>query len=505
MIPELAQAIGHGPVHFIGIGGISMSGLARILLDQGIPVTGSDRVDSPVIHALRARGARIGVPHNPDLVGGQTLVVHTAAISDDNPELLAARAQGMTIMDRGHFLGLLARGYRRTLAISGTHGKTTSTGMTACVLLAADTDPTIQIGGMLPAIGGNTRSGSNGWFLMEACEYKNSYHSFHPTHALILNIEADHLDFFKDLDDVLASFARFTENIADNGTLVLNLDDAGCLALANRLKRPWCGYRVLESTMGAPTETPPESSAIGTAAAMDGTSGADIPAAPASKNPTASAPQALYEARHVRMENGLPVFDVHVDKVRMATVRLNVPGAHNVQNALGCFALTHRAGISPQVIANGLSAFTGTGRRFEFRGLVNGARLYDDYAHHPSEIRATLATARQMTGGRILCVFQPHTYTRTRELLKDFSAALIRADQCVVVDIYAAREPDLGQVHARDLVQAIRERGGNATYADSFAAAAQLARQQAAPEDVLLVMGAGDIAALPDLLLSPDL
>ena len=481
MIPELQRAVGHGPVHFIGIGGISMSGLAQILLDQGIPVTGSDRTDSPVLDHLRKLGAHIGVPHDPALISTQTLVVYTAAISEENAELVAARQKGLPLMDRGHFLGLLARGYARTLAISGTHGKTTSTGMTACILLEAQTDPTIHIGGMLPAINGNTRSGGADWFLMEACEYKNSYHSFFPTHTLVLNIEADHLDFFRDLEDILDSFSRFTDNLTPDGTLVLNLDDSGCCALAQRLSRPYAGYRVEHAGL-AETDAPEQNN--------------HTPV------PHGVTPIHSYLARNIREINGAGQFEIWCDGVFLTDLTLSIPGHHNIQNATGCFALAHLAGLPAESIARGLSRFTGTGRRFERRGHVHGALLVDDYAHHPSEIRATLAAARQICQGRVLCVFQPHTYTRTRELFSDFSTTLALADQVVLVDIYAAREPNLGQVHSRDLVLSINNAGGLAQYAASFSEAVLLIQQEATPKDIVLVMGAGDVSHVADMLAS---
>lgn len=462
----LDQLIGHGPVHFIGIGGISMSCLARILLDRGIPVTGSDRSDSDAIEGLRTLGARVNVPHDASCIGNQTLVVYTAAIASDNPELLEAQRQGIACMDRGHFLGQLALGYDRNFAVSGTHGKTTSTGMLASVLLEAGTDPTIHIGGILPLIGGNTRIGGRSTFLMEACEYKNSYHGFYPTHALILNIEADHLDFFRDLDDILDSFATYTRNIAPDGELVLNLDDAGCRSLAARIDRPYAAYRMATADAGV--------------------------------LPGACPPVALYQAEQVTYEQGRGRFDVLLGQTRLATVTLSVPGPHNVSNALGCFALAHRAGLPAETIAYGLSHFTGTGRRFEAKGTVKGATLIDDYAHHPTAVELNLSTARALARGRIVCVFQPHTYTRTLKLLPEFSQALAQADLAIIVDIYAAREPDQGQIHARDLVEGIRTCGGDARYAASFEEAARMAADGLAADDLVMTMGAGDVYRVGD-------
>ncbi len=473
MNSELERIIGRGPVHFIGIGGISMSGLAQILLHRGVAVTGSDWLESSAVEHLRSLGAAVSVPHVAACVCGQTLVVHTAAIAPDNPEMAEARRQGIPIMDRARFLGILAQGYGNTVAVSGTHGKTTSTGMIATVMMKAGLNPTIHIGGMLASIGGNTRLGGIGHFVMEACEYKNSFLQFHPNQALILNIEADHLDFFRDLDDVLSSFARYTRNIPLSGTLVLNLDDQGCRTLASRIDRPYQGFQLSR----------PASSHTGTAGSAS----------------------AVYHAANLVFDHGYARFDVCLADECLARINLAVPGCHNASNALGCFALCHQAGLSADRIAAGLADFTGTGRRFEYRGTIGGVDVIDDYAHHPTEIAATLATAAQMTKGRILCVFQPHTYTRTRELFEDFANVLQRADETILLDIYAAREPDLGLVHSRDLEARIRENGGHAAYAASFTEASDMVRKMANPGDLVITMGAGDVHRVADLLLRPSL
>ena len=472
MDSDLEHIIGQGPVHFIGIGGISMSGLAQILLHRGIAVTGSDWLESPAVDHLRTLGAAICVPHCASVITGQTLVVHTAAISCDNPEMSKARRLGIPIMDRARFLGNLAAGYGNTVAVSGTHGKTTSTGMIATVMMTADLDPTIHIGGMLASIGGNTRLGGTGLFVMEACEYKNSFLQFHPNHALILNIEADHLDFFRDLDDVLAAFAQYTRNVPLSGTLVLNLDDAGCRTLASHLDRPYTGFQLSVPDSGDGIRT-----------------GAGGP---------------VYHAANLAFDHGYARFDACLADKCLARIVLAVPGRHNASNALGCFALCHQAGLGPDLIAEGLARFTGTGRRFEYRGETGGVDIIDDYAHHPTEIAATLDTAASMTKGRILCVFQPHTYTRTRELFKDFAEVLGRADEVILLDIYAAREADLGLVHSRELVNSIAKAGRHAAYASSFEEAAFMVRKLANPGDLVITMGAGDVGRVADLLLHPS-
>ena len=472
MDSELEHIIGHGPVHFIGIGGISMSGLAQILLHRGIAVTGSDWLESRAVDHLRILGAAICVPHSASIITGQTLVVHTAAIPADNPEMVEARRLGIPIMDRARFLGNLAEGYGNTVAVSGTHGKTTSTGMIATVMMTADLNPTIHIGGMLASIGGNTRFGGTGLFVMEACEYKNSFLQFHPNHALILNIEADHLDFFRDLDDVLAAFAQYSRNVPLSGTLVLNLDDAGCRTLASRLDRTYTGFQLTAPDSGDGIRT------------------------------AAGGP--VYHAANLAYDHGYARFDACLADKCLARIVLAVPGRHNASNALGCFALCHQAGLGPDLIADGLARFTGTGRRFEYRGETGGVDIIDDYAHHPTEIAATLDTAAFMTKGRIICVFQPHTYTRTRELFKDFVEVLGKADEAILLDIYAAREPDLGLVHARDLVESILKTGRHAAYASSFAEAADMVRKLANPGDLVITMGAGDVGRVADLLLHPS-
>ncbi len=467
MKDSLEEIIGTGPVHFIGIGGISMSGLAQILLHRGIGVTGSDMSESELVQRLRTLQADICVPHCAEMVQAQTLVVYTAAIAKDNPEWLAAKKKGIPCMERSVFLGLLAKEYKKTIAVSGTHGKTTSTGFIASVLMVADKNPTVHIGGILPSIQGNTRLGGEDWFVMEACEYKNSFLHFFPNDALVLNIEADHLDFFKDLNDILASFALFSQNITEEGSLVLNWDDAGCRQLSALVKRPFTAYG-LEALQELP--------------------------------PTALR---YYQAQNIHENEGFYNFHVVCAGEDLGPVYLNVPGRHNLSNAMGCFALCHGVGLTPKEITAGLAAFTGTGRRFEEKGTVNGVRIIDDYAHHPTAIRATLDATYRSAKKRVICVFQPHTYTRTLALLDDFAVALCLADAVIVIDIYAAREPDLGTVHAKDLVSAILEKGGHASYADSFEHAAEKSRELAKEDDIILTMGAGNVDRVATLLLLP--
>ena len=303
---EFDLVIGQGPVHFIGIGGISMSGLAHILISRGIKVTGSDQADSFSVEKLRNLGAEIVIPHSARVIGGQSLVVYTAAISENNEELKEARRQKIKTMERGRFLGQLAKVYSNTFAVSGTHGKTTSTGMLASIMLAADKNPTIHIGGEMPAIGGNTRIGGTEYFLMEACEYKNSFHGFFPTSSLILNIEADHLDFFKDISAVVASFLTYCANVSQEGTIVLNADDAGCRDLASKLGRKFTAYTLDE---------------------------AYSPVNPSYEN---FDPATVYCAESLIFNQGCGEFDVVRNGEFIEKVRLNVPGTHNVYNALGC-------------------------------------------------------------------------------------------------------------------------------------------------------------------------
>jgi len=514
MKSELEILLGNGPVHFIGIGGISMSGLAQILLHRGIKVTGSDLHDSPVIKQLRNLHADITIPHNAECISNQSLVIYTAAIPQDNPEMIEADRKNIKKVERGFFLGLLASAYTNTLAISGTHGKTTTTGMLSSVLLEAKRNPTIHIGGMLPLIGGNTRLGGSEWFVMEACEYKNSFLHFYPNGELILNIDEDHLDFFTNLDHIIASFHNFTQNVKPGGKLVLNMDNIGCRKLVEILEVPYIGYScssentdknaILEvstqrSAVNITSSTAAECSTDNMHESVSSTVASECSAEEINERITPNA-SALYSADNLTEKNGCYSFTVKYEGNELAKLTLQVPGMHNVSNAVGCFALCHQYGLAPETVAAGISNFTGTGRRFERKGTLNGILIIDDYAHHPTEIQATLSAAVKTVEGKVICVFQPHLYSRTSDLLINFAATLCKADETIIIDIYAAREPDLGVINSKDLVREIQKAGGHSQYSESFQAAADTAMSIASPGDLILTMGAGDVDQVAELL-----
>ena len=448
-------------IHFMGIGGISMSGLAEILLERGFTVCGSDSKSSDITRQLEARGIRIAYGQRAENITPDIdVVVYTAAIRPDNPEFAAAKAAGLPMMDRAELLGQIMSGYSDSIAVSGTHGKTTTTSMISHILLAADTDPTISVGGMLQAIGGNIRVGHSQHFLTEACEYTNSFLKFDPHIELILNIEEDHLDFFKDIDDIRHSFRLFAEKLGPDDALIIN----------SEIDRPE------EITGGLPCRV--------ITYGLSG-EGCDYTAANVDYNAYACAS-----------------FDLIRRGEKVCNVALNVTGLHNVSNALAAIAAADLLGIPMETILAGLHAFHGTDRRFEHKGEFNGATIIDDYAHHPTEIMATLTAAQKYPHHEVWCVFQPHTYTRTRAFLADFAKALSLADRVILADIYAAREKDPGDIHSRDIVKLLEEAGTNAIYLPSFEAIEDFLRKNLVHGDLLITMGAGDVVLVGEHLLA---
>ena len=443
-----------GRVHFIGIGGISMSGLAEILLGQGYSISGSDITATHITRKLQSLGMDIHPDgHNAAYAIGVDLVVYTAAVKPDNAELAKAAELGIPAIERATLLGALMREYTHSICIAGTHGKTTTTSMMAHVLMAAQLDPTITNGGELDLIGGNIRVGGNGYFLTEACEYSNSFLQFFPTVAVITNVEFDHPDFFADLDDFKRSFTQFASIPGTNGTIVVCGDDKN---------------------------------------AMDCTSGASAKVVTYGMDKSND----IYP-KNLRYNTGYGAYTINVGE---ADVELNVPGAHNVLNSLACFAAGLALGIDIETIARGIHSFKGVHRRFEKRGTINGAAVIDDYAHHPTEIRCTIAAAKSITDKNVTVVFQPHTYSRTRSLLDDFASALSGADKIIITDIYAAREKDEGVVHSKDLADKIAQLGTDTLYMSAFEDIVKKVTADANPGDIIIVMGAGTVTHIAGMI-----
>ena len=451
-------------IHFIGIGGISMSGLAEILLNAGFSVSGSDPHPSALTEHLASRGAVIFSEQSADnLDPSIRVVVYTAAIHPDNPEFVQAQAMGIPMLTRAELLGQMMRNYRLSAAIAGTHGKTTTTSMVTEILLQTDLDPTISVGGILPSIHGNIRIGAHDVFVTEACEYTNSFLSFCPTHEIILNIEADHLDFFHDLSDIRHSFRLFAQKLPADGVLILNAD----------IDRP------AELTEGLPCRI---------------FTFGDNPAAD-------------YRATHISYnETGCPGFSIlrrNADGSEsvLTSVSLLVPGEHNIYNALAAAALADCMGVGPDAIARGLNSFHGTDRRFEKKGEIGGVTIIDDYAHHPQEITATLKAAARYPHRKLWCVFQPHTYSRTKAFLDDFAQALSLADEVVLADIYPARETDTLGVSSADIADRLKQKGVSVHYLPSFDAIETFLLENCIHGDLLITMGAGDIVKVGESLL----
>ncbi|MGE5629528.1 MAG: UDP-N-acetylmuramate--L-alanine ligase [Caulobacteraceae bacterium] len=445
-------------VHFVGIGGISMSGLAQILLRSGYNVTGSDINDSNLINKLRNNGAKVFIPHDAKNVEGAELIVYTAAVKQDNCEIIRAKELKIPIIDRAEFLGMIMKKYSYGIAISGCHGKTTTTSMVSIIFKNAGLDPTVLIGGEIEAINGNVRVGESEYFITEACEYFESFLKFHPFTAAILNVERDHLDYFKDIDHIVSAFEKFAKLVPEDGCLVVCSDNEHSMNIS---KKADC--KVL--TFGI-------------------------------KN------KADFYPKSIKYDKlGHPTFEVYFKDKKLGTFSLSIPGEHNILNALASVAISYNAKIDMKIVKSSLREFKGTYRRFDIRGVRNNITVVDDYAHHPTEIKATLQAAKQFPHQRIWCVFQPHTYTRTRTLFDDFSEAFYNADQVIITDIYAAREKDTGLIHPTELVESINKYSANAVYKSDFKNIADFIAKEARPGDLVFTMGAGDVFKLGPMIL----
>ncbi len=445
-------------VHFVGIGGISMSGLAHILLESGYNVTGSDINGSNIIDKLREKGALVSMPHDPKNVENAELVVYTAAVKQDNCEIIRAKELGIPIIDRAEFLGIIMKNYSYGIAISGSHGKTTTTSMVSIIWKNAGLDPTILIGGEIEAIDGNVKVGKSRYFITEACEYYESFLKFYPFIAAILNVEKDHLDYFKDIDHIIAAFKKFAKLVPSAGSLVVCSDNENALNLAKEADCNVLTYGIRS--------------------------------------------KADFTANDIIYDNlGHPTFRVQYKDTDLGVFSLNIPGEHNVLNALASIAIAYNAGISLDIVKESLKEFKGTYRRFDIKGTRNNITIVDDYAHHPTEIRATLQAAKQYPHQKIWCVFQPHTYTRTKTLFDEFSEAFYDADNVIITDIYAAREKDTGLVNSSELVNSINKYSANAIYNNDFKNIADFIAHEAKPGDLVFTMGAGDVFKLGPLIL----
>ncbi|MBR3933385.1 MAG: UDP-N-acetylmuramate--L-alanine ligase [Clostridia bacterium] len=439
-------------VHFIGIGGISMSAIAKVMLHRGIKVSGSDFSGGASCEELKKLGADVVIGHSADNIKNPDLVVYTAAISKDNPELMRARELGIETIARAEMLGRIMKDYKKAISIAGTHGKTTTTSMMSYVLMKAFLDPTIMVGGELDIINGNFRIGNSEYFLTESCEYCRSFLQFFPTVAIILNVEEDHLDYYKDLDDIKSAFRDFVDLLPSDGILVTCAEDSDALDCVKNAKCAPITY------------------------------GFD---------------KGDYRAKNITFDDfGYPTFDVYKDDEKLTTLTLNVVGRHNVLNATSVLAASLAMGIDLKYIKEGLESYHGTKRRFEKKGYCNGALIVDDYAHHPTEILAAFDSVKKIKHNTVWCIFQPHTYTRTKALFDDFVKVLSRVDRVILTDIYAAREKDTGLVSSKDLAEKIPD----SKYIADFNDIAEYIKKVACKGDIIITMGAGNVVNIGDLI-----
>ncbi|MDO4176454.1 MAG: UDP-N-acetylmuramate--L-alanine ligase [Bacillota bacterium] len=450
-------------VHCIGIGGIGLSAVAEIFISRGFEVSGSDMRESDITERLMEQGAHVFLGHRAKNVEDVDLVVYTVAVGDDNPELVMARQLGIPTITRAQALGALMGEYDRSIAISGTHGKTTTTSMVSLILKDADKEPTILVGGNLDEIGGNCYVGGKDYFVTEACEYRDSFLELQPNVEIILNIDSDHLDYFKDVEHIARSFEKFARLVPEDG-VVIAYD-------ANPFVRS-----VIEGL--------PNTVTFGLGAESD------------------------YYASNIRFDaEGMPKFDVNHEGRKLCSVNLNVPGEHNILNALAAFACSHILGVEVDDIVKTLESYSGTHRRFDILGRTStNVKIIDDYAHHPTEIKATLSAVKNMKHNKLWCLFQPHTYTRTLALLDEFAEAFDEADEVMLAEIYAAREKNIYKISSKTLMDRIKQHNPELEieYFENFLAMANYVYENAKAGDLILTMGAGDIYKVGEMILDMD-
>ena len=440
--------------YFVGIGGISMSSLALILKRSGKEVKGYDRVKSDATQSLEAEGITVYYETTENNCKGCDIAVFTAAIAADNPEMKYINEAGIPAISRAELLGAIAKEYPNSIAVAGTHGKSTTCGILSQIFLSfKEADPSILIGAKLPCIHSTFRTGHDGNFVFEACEYKDAFLKFFPTVSVVLNVELDHIDYFHSLEEMENSFQRFINNTAERGCVIVNKDSVHAIECMEGYKRKFYTYSITDE-------------------------------------------KADFYAKDIRFDHGLPSYTLVFKGREVFRAELSIPGEHNISNSLAAVAAAFMSKVPDEAIIKGLKDFRGVGRRFEYKGKVNGALVYDDYAHHPDEIRATLAATRNMDVNRIISVFQPHTFSRLHALFDDFVEAFEDADIKVFADVFAAREENVYGVSSEMLARSVK----NGVYLDSFEKICDYIKENATEGDLVLFMGAGDIYKAEKLL-----
>ena len=458
-MPNIEKLKKYKKIHMIGIGGVSMSGIAEILINFGFQVTGSNNVESDATKKLEKSGIKVFIGHNAQNITDPDVVVYSAAIKQDNIEIVTAKEKNIPIIERADFLGELTRCYKDTITIAGTHGKSTTTSMVALCFLEALKDPSIQVGADIQNINGNYKVGNSEYFIIEACEYVESFLKFSPKSEIILNIDNDHLDYFKNFENIKNAFIKYVKLLPDDGLLVINGDDSNCLELSKYTQAACKTYGINNKNTD------------------------------------------FYAVNIVFDNDGFPEFDVYSKSNFYGRIKLSVPGIHNVLNSLATIALCDYYGIKYETIKKALSKFTGAVRRFEFKGKVNNASIYDDYGHHPTEIIATAKALMNKKYNKSWVIFQPHTYSRTKNLMDDFAKALLNFDNIIILDIYAAREKNTYGITSKDLVDKICSLGKQAKYIPDFNECVKYLKDNVKENDIVLTQGAGTVTQIGPMLL----
>ena len=447
-------------IHLIGIGGISMSAIAETLLNWHIKVTGSDSTSTEITDRLIEHGIKVTIGHdliNPKIAD---LIVFSAAISNDDPEMILAKQNNIKTVGRGEFVGWLTSLYSESICISGTHGKTTTTSMISVCFVEANMDPTIQVGALLKNINGNYRVGNSEYFILESCEYKANFLQFIPNTEVILNIDNDHLDFYKNFDNIVKAFREFASIPDTSSAVIVNADDENCFNLKDVVKGKFI-------TFGIENE------------------------------------KADFLAKEITFnDNGFAEFKVYKNNIFIEEIELSVAGNHNILNALACFAVCDYYKIDAKIIKKALKTFTGAERRLEYKGTFNNISIFDDYGHHPTEILATSKAIKNKKFNKSWVIFQPHTYSRTKTHLDSFAKVLEDFDNIIIVDIYAAREKNTVGISSKDLVDKINKDGKKAIYMPDFNEVAEYIRKNAKPKDLILTLGAGTVTNIGPMILN---
>ena len=445
-------------IHLIGIGGISMSAIAETLLNWDFKVTGSDMTASEITDRLASHEAKITIGHDLENSKIADLIVYSAAIKDTDPEMILAKENNIELVGRGEFVGWLTKLYKQAICVSGTHGKTTTTSMLSVCFVEAGKDPTIQVGALLNNIGGNYRVGNSEYFILESCEYKANFLKFVPNTEIILNIDNDHLDYYRTFDNIVKAFRDFASIPSEKELVVTNADDVNCLKLKEVVKGLFITYGIENE-------------------------------------------EANFVAKNITFDhNGFANFDVYKNGNLFTTISLSVAGRHNILNALACIAVCDFYKIPSETIRKALKNFTGAERRLEYKGTKNGFSVFDDYGHHPTEILATANAIKNKEYNESWVIFQPHTYSRTQTHLDAFAKVLKNFDHIIVVDIYAAREQNTINISSKDLVNKINENGNQAVYIPDFNEVSNYINHNAHPKDLVLTLGAGTVTNIGPLI-----